>query len=79
MKESEYYESLNARLHDLGTVRVPRKIISSDIKFEEGYIYEMELVPKLDLYGNLEHSEFIDITAHKKMDMIPDNVVNINR
>jgi hypothetical protein len=65
MKDSEYLENLHARLHLAGNVRVPKDAIRNSEIFDSGYIYELEL----GVDG------FMEITAHKKMDLVPINNV----
>jgi hypothetical protein len=65
MKDREYYSDLNARLHLAGNVRVPKDVIRNSEIFDSGYIYELEL----GVDG------FMEITAHKKMDLKPINNV----
>jgi hypothetical protein len=68
MKDSEYYENLNAKLHLAGNVRVPKDVIRNSEIFDSGYIYELEL----GVDG------FMEITAHKKIDLVPiNNVIQI--
>jgi hypothetical protein len=68
MKDSEYLENLYAKLHLAGSVRVPKDVIRNSEIFDSGYIYELEL----GVDG------FIEITAHKKIDLVPiNNVVPI--
>jgi hypothetical protein len=67
MKDREYYSDLNARLHLAGSVRVPKDVIRNSEIFDSGYIYELELI-----------GGFMEITAHKKIDLKPiNNVVPI--
>jgi hypothetical protein len=69
MKDSEYLENLHARLHLAGSLRVPKDVIRNSEIFDSGYIYELEL----GVDG------FMQITAHKKMDLVPiNNVVKIH-
>jgi hypothetical protein len=67
MNDSEYYENLHARLHLAGNLKVPKDVIRNSEIFDSGYIYELEL----GVDG------FMEITAHKKMDMMPYNVIQI--
>jgi hypothetical protein len=68
VKDREYYSDLNARLHLAGNVRVPKDVIRNSEIFDSGYIYELEL----GVDG------FMEITAHKKMDLLPiNNVIQI--
>lgn len=67
MNDSEYLEGLHARLHLAGRVRVPKDIIRNSEIFDSGYVYELELI-----------DGFMEITAHKKIDLVPiNNVVKI--
>ena len=67
LNDSEFYSDLNVRLHLAGRIAVGKDIIRTGELFNEGYIYEMELVK----------DGFFEITAHKKADLVPDNVVKI--
>jgi len=68
MSDSEYYENLNSKLHLGGKIIVPRGIIRNAEIFLPEYVYELEL----GVDG------FIEITAHKKIDLEPiSNVVKI--
>jgi len=69
--EDNYYQRINNRLHSIGKVFVPKNVISNSEIFNSGYIYEMELI-----------DGYMEITAHKKIDLeplIPDNIVEMPR
>jgi hypothetical protein len=82
MKDSEYLEGLHARLHLAGKINVPKDIIRNSEIFDSGYIYELnsEIFDSGYIYELELIDGFMEITAHKKIDLVPiSNVVNINR
>ena len=68
-KDEAYYVDLKLRLHLMGSVVVPKDIISRRDIYDEGFVYVHELI-----------DGFIEITAHRKCDMQPlSNVVAFKR
>ena len=69
--EDNYYQRINKRLHSIGKVFVPKNVIGNSEIFNSGYIYEMELI-----------DGYMEITAHKKIDLeplVPDNIIEMPR